>query len=83
MIMVIVLAGTASAEVGVTRDQIVIGSVQDLSGPLAGWSTPWKLGMEMRIQEINKAGGIYGRKLKLVVQDHGYDPKRAIMAVMR
>jgi ABC-type branched-subunit amino acid transport system substrate-binding protein len=82
-IMAIFFGGTAWGEVGVTNDQIVIGTVQDLSGPLAGWSVPWKLGMEMRIQEINKAGGIHGRKLKLVVQDHGYDPKRAIMAVMK
>ena len=38
---------------GVTKDQIVLGSIQDLSGPLAGFSKPAKNGMQMRVDEIN------------------------------
>jgi branched-chain amino acid transport system substrate-binding protein len=33
----------------------------------------------MRAREINEAGGIHGRKLRLVIEDNGYDPKKAIM----
>ena len=46
-------AFTASAEVGVTDTEIVIGSHQDLSGPIAGWGTQVKMGLEMRAKEIN------------------------------
>lgn len=69
---------TAAAEVGVTDTEIVIGSHQDLSGPIAGWGVQVKMGMEMGAKEINDAGGIYGRKIRLVVEDNAYDPKQAI-----
>jgi len=66
-------------DVGVTDTEIVIGSHQDLSGPIAGWGIQVKMGLEMRAREINEAGGIYGRKLRFVIEDNGYDPKKAIM----
>jgi ABC-type branched-subunit amino acid transport system substrate-binding protein len=39
----------------------------------------WKIGLEMRAREINEAGGIHGRKIRVVVEDNAYDPKKAIM----
>ncbi len=68
-----------SGDVGVTDDEIVIGSHQDLSGPIAGWGMQVKLGLEMRAREINEAGGIHGRKIRMIVEDSAYDPKKAIM----
>ena len=77
-------ATAASAQSqGVTDKEIVIGSMQDLSGPIVAFSKQLKLGMEMRVDEINAAGGINGRKLKLVVEDHGYDPKKAVLATQK
>ncbi|WP_028313902.1 ABC transporter substrate-binding protein [Desulfatibacillum aliphaticivorans] len=70
---------SASAEVGVTDTEIIIGSHQDLSGPIAGWGTQVKMGLEMRAKECNDAGGIHGRKIKLIIEDNAYDPKKAIM----
>src|SRR5699024_3410919 len=68
---------------GVTDDQIVIGTIQDLSGPLAKYSQEALNGMLMAIDEINTAGGIHGRKLVLKVADHGYQPQRAVLAARR
>ena len=65
---------------GVAKNEIVIGTVQDLSGPIVGFSKPAVNGMRMRVDEINELGGIHGRKLRLVVEDHGYDPKKAVLA---
>ncbi|MCG6908640.1 MAG: ABC transporter substrate-binding protein [Deltaproteobacteria bacterium] len=79
LVIVTGLACSASAEVGVTDTEIVIGSHQDLSGPIAGWGTQTKMGLELRAKEINDAGGIYGRKIRLIVEDNAYDPKKAIM----
>jgi len=77
-------ATAASAQSqGVTDKEIVIGSMQDLSGPIVAFSKQLKLGMEMRVDEINAAGGIHGGKLKLVVEDHGYDPKKAVLATQK
>ena len=68
---------------GVTRTEIVIGTAQDLSGPIVGFSKPTVNGMRMRVEEINELGGIHGRKLRLVVEDHGYDPKKAVLAAQK
>src|SRR5512135_619331 len=76
--------GAALAQTqGVTKSEIVIGSMQDLSGPLVGFSKQLVNGMNMRVEEINTHGGINGRKLKLVVEDHGYDPKKAVLATQK
>ena len=75
-------ASLAQAQ-GVSKNEIVIGSMQDLSGPLVGFSKQLKNGMEMHVEEINAQGGINGRKLKLVVEDHGYDPKKAVLATQK
>jgi branched-chain amino acid transport system substrate-binding protein len=77
-------AGVAFAQgQGVSKNEIVIGSMQDLSGPIVAFSKQLKYGMEMRVAEINAQGGIHGRKLKLVIEDHGYDPKKAVLATQK
>ncbi len=65
-------------EVGVTDTEIVIGSHLDLSGPIAGWGVQAKLGMEKQAKEINDAGGIHGRMIRLVIEDNAYNPAQAI-----
>jgi ABC-type branched-subunit amino acid transport system substrate-binding protein len=66
-------------EVGVTDKEIVIGCHSDLSGPIAVWGVPWTDGFKMRAKEINEAGGVLGRKIRMVIEDNAYDPKKAIM----
>jgi len=75
-------AGAADAQ-GVSKSEIVVGSIQDLSGPLAGFGKQVRLGMMLRVDEINEQGGINGRKLKLLVEDSGYDPKKAVLAAQK
>ena len=76
-------AASAFAQQGVTRNEIVIGTAQDLSGPIVQLSKPAVNGMKMRVDEINDRGGIHGRKVKLVVEDHGYDPKKAVLVTQK
>ncbi len=77
-------AGLAQAQSqGVSKDEIVVGTIQDLSGPLAGFGKQIRLGMNLRIDEINEQGGVNGRKLKLLVEDSGYDPKKAVLAAQK
>ena len=77
-------AGVATAQTqGVSKNEIVIGTLQDLSGPIVAFSKQLVHGMNMRVDEINAQGGINGRKLKLVVEDHGYDPKKAVLATQK
>ncbi|MBL0086355.1 MAG: ABC transporter substrate-binding protein [Ideonella sp.] len=78
------LASQATAQSqGVSKTEIVLGSIQDLSGPLAGYGKQARLGMMLRIDELNEQGGLHGRKIKLLVEDSGYDPKRAVLAAQK
>jgi len=73
-------AQTKITNQGISADEIVIGTHQDLSGPIKVWGVPVSNGMKMAVEEINAAGGIHGRKIKMVLEDSGYDPKRAVLA---
>jgi branched-chain amino acid transport system substrate-binding protein len=76
--------GVASAQQqGVSKDEVVLGTIQDLSGPLAGFGKQIRLGMMLRVDEINEQGGVNGRKLKLLVEDSAYDPKKAVLAAQK
>ncbi len=73
----------AQAQQGVTADEILVGTIQDLSGPLAGYGKDLRNGMLMRVDEANEKGGVHGRKLRLQVEDSGYDPRRAVLAAQK
>ena len=68
---------------GVSATEITLGSIQDLSGPIAGFGKQSRLGMMLAVDEINEQGGINGRKIKLIVEDAQYDPKKAVLAAQK
>jgi branched-chain amino acid transport system substrate-binding protein len=77
-------AGPAAAQQqGVSKTEIVLGSIQDLSGPIAGFGKQARNGMQLRIDELNEQGTIHGRKIKLLVEDSAYDPKKAVLATQK
>jgi len=79
----IACGGVQAQSQGVSKTEILIGSLQDLSGPLAGFGKQLRNGMTLRVDEVNAQGGVNGRKLKLIVEDDGYDPKRAVLAAQK
>ena len=75
------LTGLAQAEPGVTKNQIVVGSSLDLSGPGAPIGVPMKRGLDVGAQMINDHGGINGRKLKVIIYDNGLQVPKGLLAV--
>ncbi len=73
----------AWAEQGLSPDEIRIGTIQDLSGPIALLGVPIRDGMQMRFDQENAAGGIHGRRIRMVVEDSGYDPKKGVLAARK
>ena len=68
---------------GVSKTEITLGSIQDLSGPIAGFGKQVRLGMMLRVDEINEQGGVNGRKINLKIEDSAYDPKKAVLAAQK
>jgi branched-chain amino acid transport system substrate-binding protein len=58
-------------------EPIKIGAFFALSGPNAPIGTPTKLVAEMVVDQINKAGGINGRPIELIMGDTESDPAKA------
>ncbi|WFU81904.1 ABC transporter substrate-binding protein [Bradyrhizobium sp. CIAT3101] len=73
-------AQTKVTNEGVSASEIVIGTHQDLSGPIKGWGVPVSNGMKMAVEEVNAAGGVQGRKIRMILEDNGYDPKKGVLA---
>jgi len=63
---------SAGNTTGVTDTQILLGGHLPLSGLAAAWGVDLKAGMDAQVAYVNDNGGVYGRKLKLIVEDDQY-----------
>jgi ABC-type branched-subunit amino acid transport system substrate-binding protein len=61
-------------------DVLKVGTIQPLTGPYAFAGADIKAGMEIWTDEANKAGGILGRKVQLIIADSQSDPRQAVAA---
>ena len=59
---------------------IKIGAIYPLTGGLAIYGEPAQKAAQLAMQDINAAGGINGKQLEVVFQDHKCDPKTAVSA---
>ncbi|MET9731168.1 ABC transporter substrate-binding protein [Streptomyces sp. NPDC006458] len=65
---------------GVTDKTVRLGALTDLTGPYATLGKSLVQAQQMWADETNAAGGICGRKVQIVVEDHGYDVQKAVTA---
>jgi branched-chain amino acid transport system substrate-binding protein len=80
----LLVTGTAAfAEEGVSADKIVFGQATALEGPASALGQGMRMGLEAAFAEINKAGGVKGRKLELKSIDDGYEPTKSIEVVKK
>ncbi len=61
---------------GVTENEILIGSCSALEGPSHFLGTETVTGAKAYFAMVNDAGGVGGRKLKLIAYDDSYDPAK-------
>ena len=62
-----------ATDVGVTGNQILLGNVSTLSGPVPGLFQGAAIGAQAFLAYQNSQGGVFGRQLKLMVRDDGFD----------
>jgi ABC-type branched-subunit amino acid transport system substrate-binding protein len=75
------IAPAVRAEPGLTDRQILVGQFAAFSGPAAQLGQRLQVGIEAYFKLVNAQGGVFGRQLKLVTRDDGYEPERAKTAV--
>jgi branched-chain amino acid transport system substrate-binding protein len=72
------VSGAAFAQQGVTDTEILIGSNGDQSGIFAPFNVQAIKAAQMEFDAVNAAGGIHGRQIKLIVEDHQYQVPKAV-----
>lgn len=66
------------ADPGVSDTAITIGMSAPLSGPNGAYGVDMKQTIEAYFGQVNKAGGVNGRKLELIALDDGYETERTL-----
>jgi len=82
-LVITTLGTTVVMAAGVTDTEILIGTHIDLSGPMAAAMAPLRYATQMRIDQQNEAGGVHGRKLRLIVEDNAGQPQAAVRAAQK
>jgi len=82
-VLTAVLALALAAAAHAQQLPVKIGAILPLTGSGASYGVWMKGGTEMATEEINAAGGIGGRKLQVVFEDHAADASKAVNAMRR
>jgi len=77
------LLGALSCGKGGGGNEIVIGEYGSLTGTTATFGQSTDNGIKMAFDEINTAGGVLGKKLKVLVEDDQSKPEEATTAVTK
>ena len=70
-------AATLASAQGVTDDEIVLGQSVALTGPAAQLGLDMQSGALLYFNDVNRKGGVNGRKIVLKTLDDGYESARA------
>ncbi|TQR15415.1 ABC transporter substrate-binding protein [Psychrobacillus soli] len=85
-LLVGILAGCGAGEEGSSSkggDEIKIGVNLELSGPVASYGSSQNDGFNLAVEEINAAGGIDGKQVKLVTVDNKSDAAESTNAAIK
>jgi branched-chain amino acid transport system substrate-binding protein len=72
----------AQSTPGVTDSEVLIGALGQLTGPFAFIGAPGRDNMALAVEKINDAGGISGRKLRLIFE-HASTPAESVAAAKK
>src|SRR5205823_13123317 len=66
---------------GVSDTEIILGMAAPFSGPAKELGRGMKTGVDIAFAAANEAGGVNGRKLRLIALDDGYEPERTTLVM--
>ncbi len=63
---------------GASSEPIKIGAIFAATGPASFLGAPEQKTVEMMVDDINKKGGVLGRKVEVIIKDSAGDPSKAV-----
>ncbi len=83
IIIALLIAGGCVGKERTEQEPVKIGVLLTLTGGLGQFGEAMSNGAKLAAQEINKAGGINGRNVVLIIEDTGTDPAKAAEAAKK
>src|SRR6516225_10130187 len=80
ILLLLAAMAVAGGSKGFAQESIGIGISSQMSGDLSLIGQQSKEGAQLRVDQINQAGGVLGRKLQLYFADNACDPAQGINA---
>lgn len=82
-LLALTLAGTFLFSCAKKEDVVILGEFGSLTGGTATFGKSGQKGMEMALEEVNQAGGIQGKPVRIIVEDDQSKPEEAATAVKK
>ena len=83
LLLLAALASACGGEKPTATQGIELGFYGALTGPQATFAISGKNGAKLAIEEINRSGGVLGKKLELLIEDDRNEPSEAASAVSK
>lgn len=77
------LALALTAHAGYAQETLKIGAVYAITGPVAPYGSVQQKGLQMRVDQINAAGGLGGRKVEVIFYDTEGNGNKTVQLVRR
>ncbi|GHF29884.1 branched-chain amino acid transport system substrate-binding protein [Deinococcus metalli] len=77
------LATLALSTQGAAQDTIKIGAITSVTGRFAEFGKMQLAGFKVGIEEVNRKGGVLGKKLELIIEDNASDVNKGLAAAER
>jgi branched-chain amino acid transport system substrate-binding protein len=83
LVVTLLVAGCTTGQAIEQKDTITIGSIQALTGETSWYGQNQKNAITLAIDDINRVGGINGKKIEVIFEDSACDENRAISAIKK
>jgi branched-chain amino acid transport system substrate-binding protein len=81
--LIIVLSAFLFYSCQISKNEIEIGAISELTGPIAPFGVRAMNGINLGVDYINKNGGINGKKIRLIIEDDRSIPQQAVSAMKK
>ncbi len=81
VLLFLLSAGSAQAGATVSDTEVVFGMSAPFSGSAREYGRQQRVGLEVAFALANEAGGVHGRRVRLIPMDDGYEPARTVTAL--
>jgi branched-chain amino acid transport system substrate-binding protein len=83
LVFALVACTQTTTQTSTEKTPLIIGAIVPLTGDAAAYGEPIKQAEDLAVEEINAAGGINGRPLKIIYEDGACSPKGATTAAQK